>query len=97
MSLRGGRAIREMHDTEEPYDRRMAGVELRQLRALVAVVDEGTFTDGAIALGVTQASVSRAVAALEAVLGARLLQRTSRGAGVTVTGARVVAHALQQR
>ncbi|MFC5380734.1 LysR family transcriptional regulator [Aquipuribacter nitratireducens] len=71
----------------------MAGVDLRQLRSLVAVVDEGTFTDGALALGVTQASVSRAVAALEAALGARLLQRTSRGAGVTVTGARVVAHA----
>ncbi len=34
-------------------------VELRQLRCLVAIVDEGTFTDAAIALGVSQAAVSR--------------------------------------
>jgi DNA-binding transcriptional LysR family regulator len=68
-------------------------VDLRALRALVAVTDEGTFTDAAIALGTTQASVSRAVAALERSLGVRLLQRTSRGAVLTVPGVGVVAHA----
>ncbi|GAB2689109.1 LysR family transcriptional regulator [Thalassiella azotivora] len=68
-------------------------VELRELRALVAVADEGTFTDAAIALGTSQASVSRAVAGLEDELGVRLLLRTSRGATPTVTGQRVLAHA----
>ncbi|HEU5332399.1 MAG TPA: LysR family transcriptional regulator [Actinocrinis sp.] len=68
-------------------------VELRQLRCLVAIVDEGTFTDAAIALGVSQAAVSRTLAALERELGVRLLRRTSREVVATVTGARVVGHA----
>ncbi len=68
-------------------------LELRQLRSFVAVIDEGTFTDAAIALGLSQASVSRAVAALESVLGARLLQRSTRHVALTVTGAHVIEHA----
>ena len=74
------------------YAARM-GVDLRQLRALVAVVDEGTFTDAAIALRTTQASVSRAVAALEAELGTRVVRRSVPRATPTATGARVVEHA----
>lgn len=68
-------------------------VELRQLRCLVAIVDEGTFTDAAIALGVSQAAVSRTLASLERVLGVRLLRRTSREVAPTATGLRVLAHA----
>ncbi|WP_458084444.1 LysR family transcriptional regulator [Streptomyces malaysiensis] len=68
-------------------------VELRQLRCLVAIVDEGTFTDAAIALGVSQAAVSRTLASLERALGTRLLRRTSREVAPTGTGLRVVAHA----
>lgn len=68
-------------------------VELRQLRCLVAIVDEGTFTDAAIALGVSQAAVSRSLAALERALGVRLLRRTSREVAPTGTGLRVLAHA----
>ena len=68
-------------------------VELRQLRCLVAIVDEGTFTDAAIALGVSQAAASRTLASLERALGVRLLRRTSREVTATATGLRVVAHA----
>jgi DNA-binding transcriptional LysR family regulator len=68
-------------------------VELRHLRTLVAVVDEGTFTDAADRLRVSQATVSRTVAGLEAALGARLVQRTTRHVSLTGTGAQVVAHA----
>jgi DNA-binding transcriptional LysR family regulator len=68
-------------------------VELRQLRALVTVVEEGTFTDAAIVLGLSQASVSRAVATLEQTLGVRLLRRTTREVSLTVVGARVIEHA----
>ncbi len=83
-----------MQDAEPSYAVRMAdGIEVRQLRALLAVVEEGTFTDAAIALGTSQASVSRTVAALEALVGARVLQRTSRGVVPTVAGTRVLAHA----
>ncbi|MGW4041891.1 LysR family transcriptional regulator [Streptomyces sp. NPDC004721] len=68
-------------------------VELRQLRCLVAIVDEGTFTDAAITLGVSQAAVSRTLASLERALGVRLLRRTSREVTPTATGLRVVAQA----
>ncbi|WP_151482053.1 LysR family transcriptional regulator [Streptomyces albicerus] len=68
-------------------------VELRQLRCLVAIVDEGSFTDAAIALGVSQAAVSRTLASLERALGVRLLRRTSREVSPTGTGLRVVRHA----
>ncbi|MGC0328785.1 DNA-binding transcriptional LysR family regulator [Streptomyces sp. SAI-170] len=68
-------------------------VELRHLRCLVAIADEGTFTDAAHALGVSQAAVSRTLAALEDALGARLLRRTSRSVTPTGTGSRVLAHA----
>ncbi|MGW2822418.1 LysR family transcriptional regulator [Streptomyces sp. NPDC001443] len=68
-------------------------VELRQLRCLVAIVDEGTFTDAGIALGISQAAVSRTLASLERGLGTRLLRRTSREVTPTAVGLRVVAHA----
>lgn len=67
--------------------------EVRQLRALLAVVDAGTFTAAADRLGTSQASVSRAVAALERALGARVLRRTTREVALTPVGARVVGHA----
>jgi DNA-binding transcriptional LysR family regulator len=70
-------------------------IDLRQLRALVAVVEEGSFTDAAIALGTSQASVSRAVAALESALGTRVLRRTSRQVTTTAAGLRVLEHARQ--
>jgi DNA-binding transcriptional LysR family regulator len=68
-------------------------MELRPLRTLVAVADEGTFTDAAAALGVSQAAVSRTIAALESSLGARLVRRTTRHAVLTPVGAQVVARA----
>ncbi|MGW2424114.1 LysR family transcriptional regulator [Streptomyces sp. NPDC001709] len=71
----------------------MDEIELRQLRCLVAIVDEGTFTDAAIALGVSQAAVSRTLAGLERSLGVRLLRRTSREVTPTATGLRVVTQA----
>lgn len=68
-------------------------VNLRQLRALVAVVEQGTFTDAAIALQTSQASISRAVGDLEHAVGARLLLRTRHGAQPSLLGRRVVEHA----
>lgn len=58
------------------------------MRCLVAIVDESTFTDAAVALG-----VSRTLASLEHALGVRLLRRNSREVTPTATGLRVVAHA----
>jgi DNA-binding transcriptional LysR family regulator len=70
-------------------------LELRHLRCLVAIVDQGTFTDAAIDLGVSQAAVSRNLIALERVLGVRLLHRTSRTVTPTTAGVHVLAQARQ--
>lgn len=68
-------------------------MELRHLRSLVSVIDAGTFTDAGIELGISQAAVSRNVAALESVLGVRLLHRTTRSVSLTPAGERVLRHA----
>lgn len=68
-------------------------VELRHLRCLVAIADAGGFTGAAAELGVTQPSVSRALAALEDALGVRVLRRTRREVVLTAAGERVLARA----
>ena len=57
--------------------------------------DTGSFTDAAIELGVSQAAVSRTLLSLEAVLGIRLLHRTSRSVSPTTAGVQVLARARQ--
>ena len=74
------------------YDDRM-NLELRHLRALVAVDDARTFTDAAITLGTSQASISRSVAALERTLGVRVFQRTTRSVTPSAAGKRIIEHA----
>ncbi|EMY32604.1 Aromatic hydrocarbon utilization transcriptional regulator CatR [Arthrobacter crystallopoietes BAB-32] len=70
-------------------------VELRYLRSFVGVVEAGSFTDAAIDLGISQAAVSRHVAALERALDVRLLHRTTRSVEPTQAGERVVRRARQ--
>lgn len=81
-----------MPDPERRYALCM-DLDTRHLRAFVAVVDEGTFTDAAIALGTSQASVSRSVQRLEAAVGHRLLSRSTRHVHATAAGERVLVHA----
>ncbi|MGB7249894.1 MAG: LysR family transcriptional regulator [Phormidesmis sp.] len=63
------------------------------LEVLTAVVREGTFSDAAINLEVSQSAVSRAVASLEAELGVPLLSRGRFGAKLTPVGERVIEYA----
>jgi DNA-binding transcriptional LysR family regulator len=51
------------------------GINIAQLRAFVAVVDEGGFGSAATTLGLTQSAVSHAVASLERIVGAQVLHR----------------------
>ena len=51
-------------------------MELDQLRALVAVVDHGTFDSAAAALHVTPSAISQRIKALEAAAGSVLLRRS---------------------
>jgi DNA-binding transcriptional LysR family regulator len=62
-------------------------MDLNRVSAFVRVVQEGSFTSAAKALGVPKSSVSRSVAQLEEELGLRLLHRTTRKLHLTDAGA----------
>jgi DNA-binding transcriptional LysR family regulator len=66
------------------------GTELNDLSAFVAVARAGGFRDGARAGGVSASSLSEAVRRLEAKLGVRLLNRTTRSVAPTEAGARLL-------
>jgi LysR family nitrogen assimilation transcriptional regulator len=65
-------------------------LDLRQLEALLAVAEEGSFTAAADRLHTVQSNVSGHVAQLEAELGVQLLVRGRRGAIPTEFGVRVL-------
>jgi LysR family transcriptional regulator, regulator for bpeEF and oprC len=67
---------------------------LEQLRVLVKVVQAGSFTQAATLLGTQKSYVSRVVAQLEAELGAKLIERTTRRLSVTETGREVFERAV---
>lgn len=62
---------------------------LSALRLFVRAVETGSFSRAARDAGLSQPATSRAIAALEADLGARLLLRTTRRLSVTEAGQRV--------
>lgn len=64
-----------------------AAMDLQQLRTFVAVVSQGSFAAAARQLDVAPSAATRAVAALEQALGARLLHRTTRRLALTEAGA----------
>lgn len=55
-------------------------------RHFLAVAREGQMLGAARRLGISQAKLSRRIAALESAIGARLLDRTTRGSTMTETG-----------
>lgn len=59
---------------------------LSEMEVFVTVVDQGAFTSAADKLGVSKSAVSKHVSALEARLGARLLDRTTRRVSPTEIG-----------
>jgi len=69
------------------------GMNLRQLRYVVATADHGTMTSAAQALYVAQPALSRAVRELERELGVELFARSGRGVVLTAVGEQVVRQA----
>lgn len=69
-------------------------MQIDQLRALLAVVDEGTFEAAAGALGITPSAVSQRIKALEAAAGRVLVERSA-PVRATAAGTAVVRTARQ--
>lgn len=65
---------------------------LTHIAVFMHVVGSGSFTAAAQKLGISKPTVSKHIATLEAHLGARLLNRTTRSVGLTEIGARFHRH-----
>jgi DNA-binding transcriptional LysR family regulator len=70
-------------------------MEIRQLRAFVAIAELGTFTAGAVRVHVTQAAISMQIRQLENELGARLFIRAPRRVMLTEAGEQLLQRARQ--
>jgi DNA-binding transcriptional LysR family regulator len=67
--------------------------DLNELRAFCVAADLGTLGRAAVRLHVSQPSLSKRLAGLEAKVGARLLERSPRGVKLTPAGRRLYQHA----
>jgi DNA-binding transcriptional LysR family regulator len=66
---------------------RWLGLDLRHLIALKAIADEGSFGKAAERLGYTQSAVSQQIAALERIVGLRLVERPGGPRPISLTEA----------
>lgn len=77
----------------------MRNVQLRHLRAFVAVAQERHLARAAERLALSQPAVSKTLSELEAVVGTRLVERSQAGRrgvqGLTPAGEQLLAHALR--
>jgi PAS domain S-box-containing protein len=67
--------------------------ELTELETLTACAAEGSLAAAAADLGISRPAVAKRIAALEAIVGERLLHRDTRGVRLTEHGVLLVAHA----
>ena len=68
----------------------MTSDHLDDLAVLIAVAEERSFTRAAIRLGISQSALSQTIRSLEARLGIRLLNRTTRSVSPTPAGERLL-------
>lgn len=66
--------------------------QLEQMRVFIRVAEEGGFAAAARVLGLSRSRVSQQIAGLEARLGSRLLNRSTRSISLTATGERYLEH-----
>ena len=71
----------------------MTNIPTELLRALIAVVDQRSFTKAAAALGITQPAVSAQIKRLRFLLGDDVFDRSSHGIRLTPQGERVASYA----
>jgi DNA-binding transcriptional LysR family regulator len=65
---------------------------VRALSAFVAVAERRSFAKAAVELGLSRSALSETIRALEARLGVRLLNRTTRSVSLTAAGERLLSH-----
>ena len=70
-------------------------MEIRQLRAFVAIAESGTFTAGAQRVHVTQAAISMQIRQLETEIGAKVFVRAPRHVILTEAGEHLLRRARQ--
>ena len=73
-------------------DWRLVSFDWNHARALIVTVEEGSLSAAARALGMTQPTLGRQVAALEQELGLVLFERVGRGLTLTPSGLELVEH-----
>ncbi len=76
-----------------PIPRLETHLSLRHLSLIDAIAHEGTLLAAAQTIGLTQSAVTKALQEAEAVIGARLFDRTNRGVSPTAEGRVLIAHA----
>lgn len=69
----------------------MRGMEFAELAAFAAIVEHGSFAKAATQLGVTRSTLSQNLRSLEARVGVRLMNRTTRSVALTEAGGRLLA------
>lgn len=72
----------------------MRGSEFADLKAFAAIAETGSFSTAARVLGITPSALSQRMRELEARLGVRLLNRTTRSVAVSAHGAALLARIL---
>ena len=73
----------------------MTEIALRQIKAVIAVCEEGSFTAAAARENATQSGISQHVAAVERELGVKLFERSARGVTPTPAGQRYYKYCIE--
>jgi epsilon-lactone hydrolase len=84
-----------MSEPREEHQQTPDGIELRHLRAFVAVADELSFSRAAQRVYITQSALSRQINALEKLVGCELLRRSTHNVELTLAGEVLLASGRQ--
>ena len=80
---------------EQAIDGKLQAMDMRQLRAFLAVYEEGSFSRAAERINATQPGLSVRISGLEADLRVQLFERRARGVVPTVAGQRLYRRGIQ--